>query len=199
MSVFQRLLRCLSGSNIIILNSVENPVRLNQGLHKDFIFLSLYSQLLFGKWNHEGRNERQRKIKPQCGDRSSGRAVGIPSDLWKHKNKHPPGVWIRGQILEWKQSFGRCCCTFPVSFVLLGRWMWVCVCVLCELCTGSYPVHKGIGTDHTVTLILLTLTTSNTGSTKHTHNKPAHPGAGFPASGSNAGWSEAELTDSDRK
>ena len=38
MPVSQRLLGCLSGSNIIILNSVENPVRLNQGLHKEFCF-----------------------------------------------------------------------------------------------------------------------------------------------------------------
>ena len=38
MPVFRRLLGCLSGSSIIILTSVENPGRLNQGLHKESYF-----------------------------------------------------------------------------------------------------------------------------------------------------------------
>ena len=78
MPVFQRLLGCLSGSNIIILNSVENPVRLNQGLHKDSFF-SAYSQLLLENGTGEGRNERQRKIKPQWGTVPLSGQWGSPS------------------------------------------------------------------------------------------------------------------------
>lgn len=93
MRVFQRLIGYLSGSEMIVENNVENPVRLNQGLQKESCFIT-YRQLLLENGTGKRRSEKQIKIKPwrSWGDLCSEWAAGISTALWNIKSSDPSGV-----------------------------------------------------------------------------------------------------------
>ena len=183
MPVFRRLLGCLSGSSIIILNSVENPGRLNQGLHKESYFsqptANCFWKMELAREEMKGRGKSNHSGGPLLwvgsGDLHQSLEQKIKWSSWS-LNRRPD---FRMETVIWKMSLHVPC----VLFVLLGRWrcefvcgcVCVCVCVWCELYTGLYPVHKGTSMTTQSHLSFSLWTTSNTGSTKQIHNKPGTP------------------------
>lgn len=99
-------------------------MRLNRGLQKESIFHSLHP-IAFGKWDWRWKKWKADKNQTTVGGPLLWVGSGDLHSSLEHKIKWSSWSLNQSQILEGKQSFGKCHCTFPTSYL----FSWVCGCV----------------------------------------------------------------------